>query len=270
MKMSVADKNRGIDIGADSDAKGAIFNPIKTKRAFDEISNEIKRLIFKGILKPGDRLPSETELANRFNVGRQTIREALRLLELSGFISMQKGGAGGPLIVDTILNTITNSFLDTFQMGKISVDEHTKARVEIEKMVLNYVLTNIEESDVRCLQQNIDCARAKLDNEMQAFEENVEFHRLLAKASKNHVFLVVMESIMAVVSHIRSLLGMDLELTRKVVNEHQEIVNAIVAKNHSGALELLEAHLMHVGRRYKAFLNQTTDSVGEGLYKRRS
>jgi GntR family transcriptional repressor for pyruvate dehydrogenase complex len=262
--MSEADKDQGIDSAVSSNAKDTIFNPIKTKRAFDEISNEIKRLIFKGILKPGDRLPSETELAHRFNVGRQTIREALRLLELSGFISMQKGGAGGPLVVDTILNTITNSFLDAFQMGKISIDEHTKARIEIEKMVLNYALTNIEVSDVRYLQENIDCARAKLDNEMQAFEENVQFHRLLARASKNHVFLVVMESIMAIVSHIRSLLGMDLELTRKVVDEHQEIVNAIIAKDHAGALELLEIHLMHVGGRYKTFLDPVSNE-GEGL-----
>ena len=96
-----------------------LFRPIKLRRAFDEISGEIKRLIFKGILKPGDRLPSESELASHFGVGRQTIREALRLLELSGFISMQKGGAGGPLVVDTILNTISNSFLDAFQMGRI-------------------------------------------------------------------------------------------------------------------------------------------------------
>ena len=89
-----------------------IFTPIKSKRTFEEISFEIKRLIFKGILKPNDKLPSEIELARQFNVGRQTIREALRLLELSGFISIQKGSTGGPIIEDTIFNTISNSFLD--------------------------------------------------------------------------------------------------------------------------------------------------------------
>lgn len=72
-----------------------IFEPFKNnKRAFEEVSSSIKSLIFKGILQPGDKLPSEGELANQFNVGRQTVREALRILELSGFIKVQKGFGG--------------------------------------------------------------------------------------------------------------------------------------------------------------------------------
>ena len=122
------------------ETKEKLFNPLKPKRAFEEVCDEIKTLIFTGTLKPGDRLPTELELASQFNVSRQTVREALRLLETTGFINMQKGGSGGPLIVDTILNTISNSFLDAFQLQKISVDELTAARIEIEKMVLKAVL----------------------------------------------------------------------------------------------------------------------------------
>ena len=59
-----------------------IFEPLRTKRAFEEISAEIKRLIFSDKLKPGDRLPSEIELAGQFGVSRHTIREALRGLEI--------------------------------------------------------------------------------------------------------------------------------------------------------------------------------------------
>jgi DNA-binding FadR family transcriptional regulator len=256
MRLSRGEKDEGVTPVVNSNSIDTIFSPIKTKRAFDEISHEIKRLIFKGILKPGDRLPSETELAARFSVGRQTIREALRLLELSGFISMQKGGAGGPLVVDTILNSITNSFLDAFQMGKISVDEHTKARIEIEKMVFNYALNNMVKTDVKCLQENVDLARRNIENGMQAFEVNVHFHKLLARASRNHIFIVVMESITTSVAHIRSLLGMDLELSARVVEEHQAIVSAIVAGNKAEALDLLEQHLTHLGNRYKEFVGR--------------
>jgi GntR family transcriptional regulator, transcriptional repressor for pyruvate dehydrogenase complex len=61
-----------------------MFQPIKGKRTFEEVSDKIKSLVIKGILKVGDRLPSEAELARQFSVGRQSVREALRLLELSG------------------------------------------------------------------------------------------------------------------------------------------------------------------------------------------
>ncbi|MBW1769425.1 MAG: winged helix-turn-helix transcriptional regulator [Deltaproteobacteria bacterium] len=56
-----------------------LFKPIKNERTFEKVSRRIKRLIFDGVLKPGDRLPSETELAHQFDVSRQTIREGLRI-----------------------------------------------------------------------------------------------------------------------------------------------------------------------------------------------
>ena len=232
-----------------------IFRPLKPKRAFEEISAEIKRLIFKGTLKPGDRLPSETELANQFGVGRQTIREALRLLELSGFISMQKGGAGGPLIVDTVLNSIGNSFLDVFHMRGISVDELTSARLEIEKMVLRAAFAKAGEQDIRALRENVLSARKKMDRQGHAFEENILFHKLLTRASGNNVFIVVMESIMTVVGHFRSLLEIDLELSRKAVEEHELIVKALVKHDVDQALHVLERHLMDVGEGFKTVVN---------------
>ncbi len=248
------DENRALK-GAGLRTSGeasTLFQPIKPKRAFDEVSGEIKRLIFKGVLKPGDRLPSETELASRFGVGRQTIREALRLLELSGFISMQKGGVGGPLVVDTILNTISNSFLDAFQMGRITIDELTLARLGLEKMVLESLLSQgLDEGDVRELRQNILQARKKLSGEVQAYEENTQFHKLLARASRNHLFIILMESIMTVVAHFRSILGADMEMTERTIAAHEQIVDALVKGNRKRALTLLEAHLTELGERFK-------------------
>jgi GntR family transcriptional repressor for pyruvate dehydrogenase complex len=228
-----------------------LFHPIRPKRAFDEISGEIKRLIFKGILKPGDRLPSETELASRFGVGRQTIREALRLLELSGFISMQKGGVGGPLVVDTILNTISNSFLDAFQMGRITIDELTVARLAIEKMVLESLVANIAEVDVQALRENISLAKRKIESGRPAFEENTQFHRLLARASGNHLFVILTESIMTVVAHFRSILGVNLELSARCTVAHEQIIDALAKGNRRKAPVLLETHLMEVGKRFQ-------------------
>jgi len=239
-----------------TDAVSTLFRPIRPRRAFDEISAEIKRLIFKGILKPGDRLPSETELASQFGVGRQTIREALRLLELSGFISMQKGGVGGPLVVDTILNTISNSFLDAFQMGRITIDELTVARLAIEKMVLESLFTHIKEVDVQALRDNVSLARKKIESGRPASEENTQFHRLLARASGNHLFVILMESIMTVVAHFRSILGVNAELSARSAAAHEQIIDALAKGNRKKASALLEAHLMELGERFKELADQ--------------
>ncbi|TET90161.1 MAG: FadR family transcriptional regulator [Desulfobacteraceae bacterium] len=238
----------------------AIFAPIKRTRTFEDVSDKIKQLIFDDVLKPGEKLPSEAQLAQQFGVGRQTVREALRLLEISGFITIHRGGSGGPIIKDTILNRISDLFLDAFRIKKVTLAELTVARLEIEKVVLNHVIDNVEESDIRSLQKNVAEARKKIDNNIVATEENIQFHILLAQASRNHVFFIVVESIMAIVGDFLSRIGPDVETSDNVVSYHEDIVKAIAEKKRTKAINLLEQHLLEVRNRLKPFVNQKKES----------
>ena len=242
-----------------------LFDPIKTERTFERVSTKIKGLIFDGILAPGDRLPSETELAQQFDVGRQTIREALRILELSGFITIQKGGSGGPLIRTTILNTINNLFLDAFRLEKVTTEELTLARIEIEKVMLGHAIDLADDQDILGLRENIQMARKKIDQNIMAIDENVEFHNLLARTSRNHVFVMVVGSIMAVVRDHTSRLTASLEgknrvlrysesviISRNAVDIHEEIVNAVLEKDREKAMVLMDTHVREVGLRLES------------------
>ena len=233
-----------------------LFTPLKSTRAFEEISFEIKKLVFKGVLKPGDKLPSETELARQFNVGRHTIREALRILELSGFITIQKGSSGGPVIQDTILNTISNSFIDSFFMKKITTDELAVARLEAEKMMLGYVIRNADEEDIKSLQNNIIQAKRHMEANIQPFRDNIEFHMLLAKASKNQVFVIIVESIMAIIADFFSRVVPSFEVSKKVTIKHEEILDAIIRKDHDRATALLEEDILEVGQRFEKTIDK--------------
>jgi len=226
-----------------------VFEPFKAKRTFEEVSQLIKNQIFNGVFKPGDKLPPEAQLAKQFNLGRQTIREALRLLELSGFITVQKGGGGGPVIKDTILQRIGDLFLDSFRMKKISMEELTEVRAEIEQIVLSYAIDRADESDIKRLQKNVREARRKIENDIPATQENFQFHRLLAEASKNYLFVIVMESIMAVHSDLLSGTGSNLKTSENVVTYHEDILKAVVEKKRNKALQLLEKHIKEVKRR---------------------
>jgi DNA-binding FadR family transcriptional regulator len=228
------------------DKPETLFKPIRIERTFEQVSTKIKSLIFKGILKPGDKLPSETELARQFDVGRQTIREALRILELSGFLTIQRGATGGPIISDTISDAINNSFLDAIQMKTVTIDELTVARLEIEKVVLSHAINNADSSDIEHLRENVLKAKEKVEGNVQAFSENVEFHRLLAQTSKNHVFVLVEGAIMAVVADFLSRLEPDLEKSKQVVDSHEDILSAIIKQESEEALSLLEKHLLDI------------------------
>jgi DNA-binding FadR family transcriptional regulator len=207
---------------------------------------KIKTLIFKGILRPGDKLPSETELARQFKVGRQTVREALRLLEISGLITIQRGSSGGPLIENTILNTLSNLFLDAFQMRTITTEEIAVARLEIEKAMLNHIVKNADQSDIRSLRENILQAKKNAAANINPYLDNIQFHKLLAKASKNQIFIIVVESMMAIIGDFLSRLKPKFEHSRKVISEHEGILNEIIKKNTRKATRLLEEHIVNV------------------------
>ena len=73
-----------------------LFKPLKKARLYEEIVDHIKGLIIEGKLKPSDKLPSERELACQFNVGRPTVREAIRTLILMGLVEVNAGQRGSP------------------------------------------------------------------------------------------------------------------------------------------------------------------------------
>jgi GntR family transcriptional regulator, transcriptional repressor for pyruvate dehydrogenase complex len=223
-----------------------LIGPVRNKRTFEEVSDKLKELIFNGTLKPGQQLPSENALAQLFQVGRQSVREALRVLELSGFITVRVGVKGGAVIEGTMLSKIAGLFLDTFKLHKISLEDCMAARKAIEVSVLQSVLKYADKSDIESLRDNIAWAKVQLNKENSAYEENIDFHRVLARCSKNYTFCVVMESIMAVFSDFKSRsAGVIPAQSKGIIDIHEAIVDAITAGKKKLAIELLKNDLLN-------------------------
>lgn len=161
-------------------------------------------MILDGVYQSGDRLPSEAELAAQFEVGRQSMREAPRILELSGFITIQKGGGGGVRVKDNISGTISRLFLDAFQLEQTSLEELTTTRVEIERVVLKYAVMNADEGDIGALRKNVSMARKKIEKQLAIIDDNITFHQMLAKASKINPLEIGVQAITTSVRHCMS------------------------------------------------------------------
>jgi GntR family transcriptional regulator, transcriptional repressor for pyruvate dehydrogenase complex len=221
-----------------------LIEPVKSKRTFEEVSDRLKELIFNGTLKPGQQLPSENALAQLFHVGRQSLREALRVLELSGFITVRPGVKGGAMIESTMLSKLSGIFLGMFKFHRISPEDCVAARRAIEASMLDFVFKNADAGDIEALRSNIMAARRKVHANKSAHEENLDFHRLLAKASKNHTLSIVVESILTVFSDLRSRhKSVSLQQSKIIVGLHEALVDALVAKERSRAHELLKQDL---------------------------
>ena len=133
-----------------------LFKPLEPKRAFEAISEQIKELICSGQLNPGDRLPGERELATLFKTGRMVVRESLRMLEQSGFIYIKSGYKGGVFVKDIGADVMTESIADLAKLGRISLEQLTEARIEIESAIIGLAAKRMNDDDLEQLRRNID------------------------------------------------------------------------------------------------------------------
>lgn len=227
-----------------------LFKPVNPKRTFVDISDQIKELIYSKELKPGDRLPSERELAVNFNVGRMAVREALRILEEAGFIYVKQGADGGIYIKELDSTGMTKSLTDLIKIGHITLQEITEARINIESIIIESGIKNMTEADLAELDANIEATEKLLENTTprKVPGEIVNFHILLAKVSKNKLYKYFHKSLVDLSYLFVWEFAPELTLSPNHLEEHKAIYKAVKEKDLNGAKNALKAHLISVSK----------------------
>lgn len=109
-----------------------IFDSVKSNRVSDIIIGQIRRAIVQGKIKPGDRLPPEHVLIEKFQTSKFSVREALRSLEILGFLEIKKGPSGGAVITKVDFRPIKNSIYNFIQFQNLTVQNVFEVRMMIE------------------------------------------------------------------------------------------------------------------------------------------
>jgi len=218
-----------------------MFRPAKPRRMFEEIINQIKAQIEDGRLQRGDKLPTERALASQFQVSRNTVREALRTLEISGLVTLKRGSSGGAFVAagdPQILNSRLNSALG---FTDFSVADLTQAMRAITIMLLDAALPTLTEADLKAMEANIREAEAVLDDPKKRSVILIQFYRLLAEASENKILVTIADSFIELlqewVVRLGSLGG------NRVVRSRRALVKHLRAGDSNAARKELEAYL---------------------------
>ena len=119
------------------------FRPIRQLRVSEEVAEQLKQSILLGHFKAGDKLPSERDLAEEFQVSRVAVREALRSLENTGFIETRQGATGGAFVTDLTFEHLVSAFVDLFLAEKISAPELYQVRLLVEPEVARLAALNV-------------------------------------------------------------------------------------------------------------------------------
>jgi len=177
------------------------ISPISTTRAFESVEAQIRGFIASGSLHPGDRLPQEGQLAAILHVGRGSVREALRMLEMSGLIELRKGPGGGAFVSSGRSGAISNGLVNLYHLGAIGPDDLTEARVGIMDLVVRTSCARISEERIDELDANIDAtSRAYSSGDFSAIVKlTSDFHILLAKSTGNPILLANVEGLQEIV-----------------------------------------------------------------------
>jgi DNA-binding FadR family transcriptional regulator len=247
------------------------FIPVRTPRAFEEIAGQIRTELSQRRLKAGDRLPPERALAEQFGVSRNTLREALRSLENAGLLRLQKGATGGAFVRESTGDAIITGLRDMFHLGAIQPEHLTEARVLIESIAVRTACDRATPQDIQALNANV-AALERATRERASFYDvaalNLDFHRILARATKNPVMVIVMEALLDVMQHFIRAIGQ--KQNPWVLPSRRRFMKHFEARDSDVAVREMEQHLHRLNRHYLSLLKEKNRAADGKRSNRRS
>ena len=195
-----------------------------------------------GRFKSGDKLPSERELTEEFNVSRAVIREAVRALEQSGFLVTRQGPAGGAFVTDLTFDQVGNAFLDLFLVNKLSIPELTQVRRFIEPEVARLAAKNMTPASMRLLEDAEKAEYIPDTSYPERMAKLTKVHHILAEICGNHFFEAIVKSMMKLTGEIVLAVDPD-HKSLHGPGEHRLIVDAVIAGDADGASCAMSRHL---------------------------
>ena len=233
------------------------FRPVAGKRAFEEIAEQIRGQLARQALRVGDRLPAERQLAEQFHVSRNTLREALRSLEIAGLLEFRKGATGGAFITEGGGGAAVAGLADLYHMGAIRPQHLTEARILIGTEVARLACARRTLEDLEALQKNVDAAEVATaaGDVVRRAEINYEFHRLLARAAKNPVLIILTDALMEMTRHFVESVGY--MPNRYVMPSRRRLLASLHAKDAAAAAAEMKSLLQRLQRFHLAAYEKT-------------
>lgn len=219
------------------------FAPVRARRTFEVIGEQIRAQLRSGALRPGDKLPPERVLAGQFGTSRNAVREALRSLEHAGLIALRKGARGGAFITDGDPGAVAQSIRDLMHLGGLSLADVTDARLLIENAIVAAAAAHATEADFGRLDANIDAVEALTrhgDLDAKA-ELNIGFHVLVAECTHNPVLILIMRTLMDVLRAVhRPIPAKD---TEDIIQSRRRFLAHLRARDADAATAEMSRHL---------------------------
>jgi DNA-binding FadR family transcriptional regulator len=219
------------------------FGGIEARKLSTALADSITETILKNALKPGARLPSEQKMREQFGVGRGTLREALRILEAEGLITVRSGPQGGPVVTAPDPVRLARLLILLLISWNTTLRAVYDVRTVLEPLASGRAAESATTEQIEQMRASIAALESVLEDEVAVIEENQRFHRLLAEASGNPVLVAFLLALLTIFDGYEMGTHYPVPLRHDIVRIHTEIVDAIAAGDVAAAESASRRHI---------------------------
>lgn len=244
-----------------------MFGPVKKTKIYEEIVAKVKEMIADNRLKSGEKLPGERELAEVFQVSRSSVREALRSLETHGYLESRQGD--GTYIARQPVDSLVSPLASVILTEKDGQMELFEMRRMIEPHVAYLAAERATPEEIDMMEEALELQEEEIAQGETGTEIDKTFHYLMAKATKNKVFIRIADSIMDLLAESRDRYLQVEGRPEKSIARHRQLLEAIKEGNPERAAEIMREHLVDIenslfATQRKEGLNKTERKGGQG------
>lgn len=219
------------------------FEVVRRPKVYEEVAKQLERLIQEKLI-PGDKLPSERELAETLQVSRSSIRDAIRGLELMGLVEPRQGA--GTIVRERSADSPISPFSTALKRRRELVTELLDFRKMLEPPLASRAATHASPDEISEMEDILRRQEEKLALGEPAIAEDTEFHYSIALASGNSVVLKVIDILMDLLRDTRERSLQVADRQRKSIAGHQRILSAIKRRDAEAAKSAMRRHIEDV------------------------
>lgn len=226
------------------------FHKINPERVADTVMQQIEKLILRGILRPGERLPSERDLSEKMGVSRPSLREAIANLEARGLLATRKGS--GVYVADVLGSAFSEPLIQLFASHEEALFDYISFRRDLEGMAAERAARLASNTDLKVITSVFRKMEAAHNKRNPAEESalDAEFHMAIVEASHNvfmlHMMRSMFEMLRAGVFYNRQVMFKVRTTREALLDQHRAIHDALLARQPEQARVAVEDHLKFV------------------------
>lgn len=226
---------------------------IHRRKLSDQIFDRLKNMIADGELSPGDYMPSERTLMERFGVGRPAVRESLQSLHTMGLITISHGERSrvNELSAGTAFKQV-DAIAQLLLSSEPANLEHLKeTRRLLEAGIVKSAAERSTDEDISELRNLIAEQREKIGDSAAFMQADIAFHRRIAETARNPILLAVSEAMLRWLFQYHTVLLHWSGREERTLEEHSKIVDLIEKRDVEAVVKAMEIHLNRSEERYK-------------------